>query len=362
MDFYRTRRSGMLRFAKADEVDTYLITAPTNIHYLSGRRTADALVIGAKGGVVVGGAAADDDLTAFPVKAGAKPEQAIAEAIQKLGAKAVGVEAGGCPVGLFQKLTAALPKVSFKAVADRPEGMRAVKDPSEVEHLRKAVRVAERAYVMFRAVMRETETEIDLGHLMDRFVRQAGAAASAVPATVSLGENGGDPNHVPTDKQLGEVSKALVLWGADVGYCSVLARAFRSPFEPQLLRKTKQERTGFPFEKVTAAVKDAHKAALAKVKPGGTAVEVAAAAHAALAAAGYADYAGYEVGHGVGLLPREAPFLSAANPTELISGMVLAVAPEVRMAGWGGVKHGTCVMVTRDGYTDLTSGPAEFRD
>lgn len=362
MDFHRTRRNALLRFAKADEVDAYLVTDRANVRYLSGSRTATALVVGPKGGAVVGDpqAGGADDLTPVAGKPGMKAEQVIADAVHKVGAKAVAVEAAGCPVGLYHKLTAALPKVAVKAAPDRVEAVRMVKDPSELEELRRAVKVAERAYVMFRAVMRESETEIDLGHLMDRFVRQAGAKAAT--AAVSLGETGGDPAHVPTDKQLGEVSKLLVVWGADVGYWGVLARAFRSPFEPQLLRKTKFERTGFPFDKVQAAVRQAHQAAVAKVRPGVPAAEVAAAAFAVLDAAGYAGYAATEVGHGLGLQPHEGPFLAGSADTELAAGMVLAVAPEVRIPDWGGVKYGTCLMVTRDGATDLTSGPVEFRD
>jgi Xaa-Pro aminopeptidase len=368
MDFFRNRRSGILRSAKADEVGAYLITERTNVRYLCGSPAVTALLITAKSTAVVcdertaahSSPASSPELTPFLVRTGGRFEQTIAEAIQKFGCKAVAIEAGHLPVGAFRALEAACPKVAFKPVADRVEDLRLCKDASEVESIRNAVRISERAYTMFRVIIRETETEIDLCHLMDRFVRQAGAHASSIPALVSLGENGADPLHVPTTKVLGEVSKGLVTWGADVGYCSSLARAFRSPFDPPLVRKTKFERTGHQFDKVTKAVKDAAQAAVAEIRPGAEIAAVVAAARKVLNEAGFEKYLEPELGHGLGLLPREAPYLIPNSKGTLASGMVLTVAPDVRIPEWGGVKHSLCVLVGREGASELTHGIANF--
>jgi Xaa-Pro aminopeptidase len=367
MDFYRIRRNGLLRSAKADEADAYLITDPTNVRYLCGVRAAGLLVTAKAAAAVCDERTAARlageearELVPFPARLGGRLEQVTAEAVQKLGCRAVAVEAAKLPVGVFQGLAAACPKVAFKPVADRVEALRASKDGSEVEAIRAAVRMAERAYTMFRVVMRESETEVDLGHLMDRFVRQAGAVASSVPVRVALGENGGDPDHQPSGKKMGEVTKGLVTWGADAGYVSVLARAFRSPFEPPLVRKTKFERTGHSYDKVTKVVRDAHKAALAEVRAGAEVAAVVAAARKVAADAGYGEFFQPELGHGVGLEVREYPTLDTVAAGTLTTGMVLSIAPDVRIPGWGGVKYNTLVLVTKEGYSELTSGSIDL--
>ena len=49
--------------------------------------------------------------------------------------------------------------------------MRAVKDASEIEAVRGAVRVAERAFSMFKSMLRESDTEKDLVNALERHLQ-----------------------------------------------------------------------------------------------------------------------------------------------------------------------------------------------
>lgn len=359
MDFHRSRRQNLIRLAKADEVDGYLVTHPTHLKYLAGPMKARAAVVAAKGTTLLCRPGMelpdgeDTDLSVVTAPRGADPTDAFGELVQKTGCKAVGVDSGHCPVGLFNALAAARPKVGFKAVADRVTVLRGVKDPSEVEEIRNAVHIAERAYVMFRAMMRESESEADLCRLMDQFVRHAGGTCESIPARVALGENGADPDLPPGDKQLADVSKGLITWGASLNYTCLLERTFRSPYTPILLRKTKFERTGHKLDKVYGAVRDAHKAAIAAIKAGVEIETVAAAVQAVFDKAGYTEHAEPRFGHGVGLETEEYPWLMAGQPGAIASGTVLVIRPTIRIPNWGGVAHGTCVFVGRDGCQPL---------
>lgn len=359
MDFHRSRRQNLSRLAKGDEVDGYLVTHPVHLKYLAGPMRPIAAVVAAKGTTLLchSGVEApedeDTDLSVVTVARRADRTDAIGELVQKSGCKAVGVDSGHCPVGLYHALSAARPKVTFQAVADRVTALRGVKDPSEVEEIKDAVRVAERAYVMFRAMMRESESEADLCRLMDQFVRHAGGMCDSPAAKVALGESGADPDHVPGDKHLGDVSKGLITWGVSLNYTCLLERTFRSPYTPILLRKTKFERTGHKLDKVYGAVRDAHKAAIAAIKAGVEIEAVAAAVQAVFDKAGYAEYADPRFGHGVGLETEEYPWLMAGQPGVIASGTVLVIRPTVRIPNWGGVAHGTCVFVGRDGCQPL---------
>ena len=159
MDFYHNRRNQLLQGGKTDEADAYLVTRPSNTRYLTGLDVADALLVSAKGTFLV----CDEDkvpprktlpadVLPAPRAGGTTFEQGVAEAIKAAGAKAVAVEADDLSVSALHRLTAAVGKTPLRPLGGRVEALRAAKDPSEVEAVRKALLIAARAMLMFRDV------------------------------------------------------------------------------------------------------------------------------------------------------------------------------------------------------------------
>ena len=127
-------------------------------------------------------------------------------------------------------------------------------------------------------------------------------------------------------------------------------------------RKSKQERVGFDFDRVYAAVKAAHLAAVAALKPGIEVKEVDAIARKALTkhSPRYTDLAEYfthNLGHGLGLETHEAPFFRPNSDVKLEAGNVVTIEPGVYMPGWGGVRLEDDYLVTKDGAIRLTTLP-----
>ncbi|MCU0705670.1 MAG: Xaa-Pro peptidase family protein [Fimbriiglobus sp.] len=366
MDFHQNRRAQLLRGSKTDDVDAYLVTHPANVRYLSGFDTADAVVVSNKGAFVVFPAEAipakkllPQDVTPIP-RADDDTLPAIAEAVKATGGRAVAIEGDHLTVTALQTLVAAVGKTPLKPLTGRVELLRQTKDPSEVDAIRRAVAIGGRAMLMFRAILREVDTELELCRQMDQLLLRAGAHTPAFPSVVALGESASAVVLRPThDRPVSEVSKLFIHWGAEVGgYCGTLARTLRSPFGAPPLRKTKNERTAVAYDKVSVAVRQAIQAALAAIQPESTVADVAKAAHTQLAAAGFDKYAAAEVGHGVGLTPREGPIVRPDNSTPLFPGMVITICPQVRIPDWGMVKYSQVVVVNREGFTDLGGGPA----
>ena len=65
-------------------------------------------------------------------------------------------------------------------------------------------------------------------------------------------------------------------------------------------------------------------------------------------------------GHGVGLEIHEAPRVSDVN-LELLAGDVVTIEPGLYSPEIGGVRLEDTVVVTRDGYRNLTDYPMEWK-
>jgi Xaa-Pro aminopeptidase len=402
MNYLIQRRQILAQNLKKLPADGILVTHPANVAYLTGFTGGDSYYFGgAKAGVLVsdtryeeqikqecfgveehkeGEAGGHHPRTIRP-KAGGKDEgleayirghnkttmEAAAEVIAKSGAKSVAVEGNHLTLGELERLKELAPKAAFVPAEGLVEGQRVIKDPSEIEKIREAVRVAERAYRMFVATIREADTEKDMVDALECFIRRAGGRCASFPPIVAVGERGALPHAPPTTKPLGDGSKVLIDWGADLLYKSDLTRTLRSPFGTAPTRRNKYERVGLDFEEVYGVVLAAQNAALAAIRPGVKAKDVDAAARTVIAAAKLTksdvklgDFFTHGLGHGIGLEIHEAPRVRSNSEDVLEAGMVITVEPGVYIPGWGGVRIEDDVLVTHNGATLLTSLPREL--
>jgi Xaa-Pro aminopeptidase len=235
-----------------------------------------------------------------------------------------------------------------------------VKDPYEVDEIRKAIKCAERAFAMFKSTIREQDTEIDMANNLEKYMRRAGAKGSSFPVIVALGARGALPHAVPGDTVLSDCSKMIVDFGADVGYKSDISRTLKSPFPVAPNRKNKMERVGHSIDEVHAIVRAAQEAAVSTVRSGIAVKDVDAACRRVLEKAGYAEYFNHGLGHGVGLEIHELPRIRQNSNDILEAGNVITIEPGVYIPGWGGVRIEDMYVVTREGCIALTSIPKDI--
>ena len=115
-----------------------------------------------------------------------------------------------------------------------------------------------------------------------------------------------------------------------------------------------------------------HEVALAAIRPGVTARSVYDAVCDQVEAAGFPTQRTkvegkpleegflYALGHGVGLEVHEEPILGILGNTPLVAGDVLAVEPGLYRPNAYGLRIEDLVLVTEDGYENLTSFPYEL--
>jgi Xaa-Pro aminopeptidase len=117
--------------------------------------------------------------------------------------------------------------------------------------------------------------------------------------------------------------------------------------------------------KMYDAVLRAHEAALSCIKAGANGHDAHAAVEEVFAEAGFAGEGSgprytHGTGHGVGLDIHEAPGLGMTD-VELLENDVVTVEPGLYDPAVGGIRIEDLVVVTKDGYRNLTQFPKEFQ-
>ena len=375
MNYLLQRRSTLAQTLKARDLDAFLVTTPVNVTYLTGFTGGDSFYAATpKHEMLVSDTRFEEQIKEEcpALDAHIRPHtrttlEAAAEVLTKSGARSVGVEGNRITHGDLELLKQLAPKLTVVSLDGIIEAQRVVKDPGEVEMIREAVRVAERGFRMFVATLREADTEKDMVDALEGYVRRAGGRSTAFPPIVAVGERGALPHAPPTSKQLGDGSKVLVDWGADLLYKSDMTRTLRSPFGTAPSRRNKQERIGYNFDELYAVVLAAQNAALAAIRPGVKAKDVDAAARKSMASARLAkhadlklaDFFTHGLGHGIGLETHEAPKVRANSEDVLEAGMVITIEPGIYIPDWGGIRIEDDVLVTHDGCKLLSTLPRE---
>ena len=99
------------------------------------------------------------------------------------------------------------------------------------------------------------------------------------------------------------------------------------------------------FKRVYDTVLTAQTMAEERIEEGMPGREAHAIAATVIAEAGYGEYFGHGLGHGVGLDIHEAPRLAPGSEAVLEDGQVFTVEPGIYIPGWGGVRiEDQCVM------------------
>jgi Xaa-Pro aminopeptidase len=229
------------------------------------------------------------------------------------------------------------------------EALRIVKEPEELETIRRATEVTNEAYVLLAEEQFSGRTEKALAWRLEQLLHECGADGMAFPVDVAAGPTAASPHAVPGERVVQEGDLLLVDAGASLdGYCSDCTRTFAVGEVSDSLREAYE------------LVRRAQQAGLDAVGPGVSGRDADAAARAVIADAGYAENFGHGLGHGVGLLVHEAPALRPESADVLAAGHVVTIEPGVYLSGVAGIRIEDLVVVTDDSADVLTSYPKEL--
>jgi len=253
--------------------------------------------------------------------------------LASLAGKRVGLEAGDVSYATYRSLRKAAESLPQ---GERPrlvptqnlvEGIRAIKEPEEIEAIQAAVDLGDAA---FSEVARRIEpgwTEKQAAWEMEKYIREHGGDGLAFDTIVAAGPWGAMPHAYPRDQAIEEGESVVIDVGVRLdGYTSDLTRTI-------VLGKPDDR-----FRQVYDIVLTAQLAAEEMIEPGMSGEQAHLLGQRVIEEAGYGEHFGHGLGHGVGLAVHEAPRVGKTSKDVLAEGMVFTIEPGIYISDWGGVR------------------------
>lgn len=350
-------------------LDALIVTPSTNIRYLSNHAgTAGILVITRDALHLLVDFRYHEAVRELQASASACPglrmwevpasyEEALVGCLAEIGVTTVGFEAAHVTVARYEWWRETVAgrglDITLRSTERLVEQARMIKDASEIAILRDAAARLERVLPPVLAEVRPGVTERTIAAAIEASMREAGYERMAFDTIVASGPHSAMPHYRAGTRTLAAGDLLVLDFGGVLdGYCCDLTRTVSIGPPSREARR------------VYDAVRDAHAAAIAAVKPGVDTSAVDAAARDLLRERGLGEAFGHGTGHGLGLDVHEEPRIGKPRadvpPLALAAGMVFTIEPGAYLPGFGGVRIEDDVLVTESGCDLLTSFSREL--
>lgn len=334
-----------------DNVESVLITSDINRRYFTGMKSSAGIVLAFRNKAYLLIDFRYIEKARETVKTAQVIEtkelyKEISALLRQEGVKNLAIEAMDVTVSrlnVMKKHLKCVDIIETDVLSNSINKLRMIKDEEEMEYIRKAQEIAESAFDDILGFIKEGVTEREIALELDRLMLEKGAEGISFDTIALAGENTSMPHGVPSDKKVKNGEFVLMDFGAVYnGYHSDMTRT--------VCVGTPDEE----MEKIYNIVLTAQEKAIAAAKAGISGKELDGIARRHICDAGYGEYFGHSLGHGVGLEIHEQPNAAPSYEKNLEKGTVITIEPGIYIAGKFGVRIEDFVILTENGCINLT--------
>ncbi|MBF0713347.1 aminopeptidase P family protein [Gemella sp. GH3] len=222
--------------------------------------------------------------------------------------------------------------------------IRMIKDKDEIEAMRTASRLNDKACQLVINSISKEKSELDVVKYLLAIHESLGVDGVSFDPIIGYGANGANPHGEPGERYLKDGDAIIIdMGGVKNNYCSDMTRT--------VFWKTPSEKA----KEVFNIVLEAQKRAVSIVKPGVRFCDIDAACRDYITEKGYGEFFTHRTGHHIGLECHEYGDISSINETKCEPGMIFSIEPGIYLPGEFGVRIEDLVLVTEDGYENLNS-------
>lgn len=249
----------------------------------------------------------------------------------------------------YRVLTEKLKKAKLIPTTNFVAELRQIKDADEIETIKKACQIADKA---FEAVLRYIEpgrTEIEVANFLDFKMREMGASGISFDTIVASGKRSSLPHGVATHKMIEFGDPVTIDFGCYYNhYASDMTRTvFVGEASPKM-------------REIYQVVRQANESLIEQAKSGMALSDFDKIPRDIIINASYGEYFTHGIGHGLGLDVHEIPYFGAKAVGELKGNMVVTDEPGIYIPDFGGVRIEDDLLVTAEGCEVLTHSPKEL--
>lgn len=223
--------------------------------------------------------------------------------------------------------------------------VRAVKNKREVTNIVKAQRISEQVLDDTVKKLKNSVTEIEIANFIKKSFVKYGAPILAFPPIVAFGKNTANIHHEPGKTKLKKGDMVMFDFGCTVNhYCSDMTRTFFWG-EPKARHK-----------RVYSHVLSAMSLAMNMIGRGERRAKMIDKVARDFLNKKYGkNNFQHGLGHGVGTVIHEWPNFKPKSKDIIPTGCVMTIEPGVYLKGFGGVRIEDMILITANGYRNLTN-------
>lgn len=225
------------------------------------------------------------------------------------------------------------------------EALREIKDDDEVENLRQATKRSVTAFNQLIDWIKIGLTEKEIADQLDYFARHQGLEKASFDTIIASGENSSKPHGTASDRKIESGDLVTIDFGYYFNhYTSDITRTIAiGEIDPRLIN-------------IYQIVRKAQELSIESVRPDVDLKEVDGASRSYIETKGFGKEYNHGGGHGVGLDIHEGPAVSPGSDDEAVTSQILTIEPGIYISGLGGVRIEDDVLVTKNGFENLTDG------
>lgn len=269
----------------------------------------------------------------------------LTDAINDFGITTLGYEEEFLTAGELAGYQEKLP-VRFAPYSKQIDSFRGVKEEWELERMRKAQEITDKAFTEVLGRIHAGMTELELQAELIYCLYKNGAMGLSFDPIVVSGPNTSMPHGVAGERKIQAGDFVTMDFGVLYqGYCSDMTRTVAVGYATEEMKKV--------YETVAAA----QLAGIAVTKAGAIGADIDGAARKVITDAGYGEYFGHGYGHSLGLQIHESPSPNASNKNPMPAGAVCSAEPGIYLPGKFGVRIEDVTVLKEGGCEILTKSP-----